>query len=310
MMLTCSSCALDLPTHDFSNSQRKKGSAARCRSCVEQPPSSAAPPSAAEARSKTACWGCSIEPSEGATFKRCAKCAEEKLTTCAVYCSIECHENHWAVHKQWHAAQRSITKNRQAAIEQDSSLAAREKELEARFAVRASQDEVYDLLAQAHSHTAKGNLKKAMKLCRKAIDLRPENADAHHNLGWNYQLSNDFVQAASCYVKATELTPERGSAWAHSISSADNALCHESCVCVPKPVWFDDRVWRLQLAQMAYEWDPSFGNTSNMLGNALSKMGRRDEAKWYWHRSDMMSNGHDVTELHPPGECCHCKCET
>eukprot|EP00964_Phaeocystis_antarctica_P061276 scaffold36609_cov70-Phaeocystis_antarctica.AAC.1 len=257
--------------------------------------SDAAPPPMSHARSKTACWGCDAEPGEGVKFQVCSRCSEAQLGTRAVYCSTECQRYHWSLHKRWHADQQQITDARRAVIERPGSgVAAREQELEARIAARAEAPSAdaptYKLLAQAQTCTQNGNFKRAVKYYDKAIQLSPENSDAHHNLGWAYQLSNDFVRAAACYLRATELTPSRGECWAQSISSADNALLHESCRCncVPKPAWFGDPAQRLQMALQAYRWAPNYGNTCSMLGYALRGIGRTDEAKRYLDRGDML----------------------
>ena len=163
---------------------------------------------------KTACWGCDAEPGKGVKFQVCSRCSEAQLGTRAVYCSTECQRRHWPLHKRWHTDQQRILDARRAAIECPCGrVAAREQELDARLAARAEAPSAdaptYKLLAQAQTCTQNGNFKRAVKYYDKAIQLSPENSDAHHNLGWAYQLSNDFVRAAACYLRATELSLSR-----------------------------------------------------------------------------------------------------
>ena len=128
------------------------------------------------ARSKTACWGCGAEPSEGVKFQVCSRCSEAQLGTRAVYCSTECQRRHWSLHKRWHAAQELTLDARRAAIEHPcGGVAAREQELDARIAARAEAPSAdaptYKLLAQAHACMQDSNFKRAVKYHDKAIKL-------------------------------------------------------------------------------------------------------------------------------------------
>ncbi len=70
-----------------------------------------------------------------------------------------------------------------------------------------------DHVARGMEYYAQGELAQAIAELEKAIELDPNNAEAHRNLGTAYGEQGKWEQAAAAYEKAIELAPDFGEAY-------------------------------------------------------------------------------------------------
>jgi protein O-GlcNAc transferase len=69
-----------------------------------------------------------------------------------------------------------------------------------------------ELLKQAVALHRANQLEQAIALYRSALQLKPDDADAHNNLGLALQDHGDLDEAVACYRKALALMPDHGQA--------------------------------------------------------------------------------------------------
>ena len=122
--------------------------------------------------------------------------------------------------------------------------------------------------AEAHSNlglalTDQGKLDGAVAACRKALGLRPDYAEAHNNLGNALTNKGELEEAVVAYRKALKLKPD----YAEAHNNLGNALKNQG---------------KLDEAVAAYhkalELKPDYDEAHDNLGNALTNQGKLDEA--------------------------------
>ena len=111
--------------------------------------------------------------------------------------------------------------------------------------------------------TDQGKLEEAVACCRRALQLKPDYATAHNNLGNALTEQGKLDEAVACYRRAIELNP--GYAEAHSnlgIALKELGKPAEAVAC----------------CRRALELKPDYLEACNNLGNALKDQGKLDEA--------------------------------
>ena len=63
------------------------------------------------------------------------------------------------------------------------------------------------------AHGNKGDVESAIRDFTKAIELKPDDAEAHYNRGLAYDGKGDVESAIGDYTKATELKPDFAEAY-------------------------------------------------------------------------------------------------
>ena len=190
-----------------------------------------------------ACIGCLRLPSamddEREKHPICDKCLDLKLPT-TYLCGVNCPANPgaWQLHGVFH---KKLRKQRKLAedggVRQQGNREAAEEQ--ARLAAR-SGDAYDELLAEGARYASKEDWRKAAKICRKAIALRPNMPEAYHNLGLMLSTSGHIVEATQRYLEAKERYPVGSDDWAKATASAFDTLRLKECDKVAKPEWWND----------------------------------------------------------------------
>lgn len=108
-----------------------------------------------------------------------------------------------------------------------------------------------------------GSLEEALAAGQRAVELRPDYAEAHNNLGIVHYERDELEQAVACYEKAIALRPD----FAHAYSNLGNALRAQSRFTEAVPLY-----------QRAIELSPDYADAHANLGTTLQMLGRRAEA--------------------------------
>jgi len=108
-----------------------------------------------------------------------------------------------------------------------------------------------------------GNYEKAIAEFQKALQLEPDNTDAHRNLGTAYGALGMLEEAASAYEKAIELDPNFGEAY------GDLAGIYVYLGKLPEAI---------AAGQKAIELTPNYATAHNNLGSAYSELEMIEEA--------------------------------
>ena len=129
--------------------------------------------------------------------------------------------------------------------------------------------------AEAHNYLAavlkeQNKLDEAAAHCRRALELKPDNAGAHGNLAAILEKQGRFAEAADCYRKILALMP--------NYAPAHNNLG----VVLEQQGQLDQAVacWR-----RALELQPDFAETHNNLGVVLAQQDKPDEAAACYRRA-------------------------
>eukprot|EP00964_Phaeocystis_antarctica_P101051 scaffold66575_cov54-Phaeocystis_antarctica.AAC.1 len=212
-------------------------------------PPAAAPPAAVERGAplpvalSLACIGCFRLPSDMDDGREkhpiCDKCLDEKLPT-TYLCGVNCPANPgaWQLHGVFHKKLRKERKAREdgGLVQQ---LLRENAELHARHAAQ-SGDEYSKLLAEGVRYESKEDWRKAGKVLREAIALRPDEPTAYFNLGNVLNRSRHIVEAAQRYLEAKERFSVGSGRWAMTTALAFDLLLREECDQVAKPEWWND----------------------------------------------------------------------
>jgi tetratricopeptide (TPR) repeat protein len=124
--------------------------------------------------------------------------------------------------------------------------------------------EAFDLAVQNHQNN---NLQDAQNYYQKVLELDPNYADAHNNLGVIFEKLREYQKAKSCYEKVIKIDP--------NYVKAHNNL----------GVIFE-KLREYQKAKSCYEKvikiDPNYVNAHNNLGVIFKELGENQKAKeWY-----------------------------
>jgi tetratricopeptide (TPR) repeat protein len=128
---------------------------------------------------------------------------------------------------------------------------------------------------------AQGRLKEAEESCRQAITLKPNLADAHYNLGNTLKKQGRLDEAEASYTQAITLKPD----YAEAHYNLGNTL---------------KELGRLEEAETNYRkaiaLKPDFAEGHNNLGATLQEQGRLDEAETNYRKAIALKP--DFAEAH------------
>ena len=110
---------------------------------------------------------------------------------------------------------------------------------------------------------SKKQFDEAINLCRRALQIQPNNPDAYNNMGNALQEKGDAEKAVACFRKALEFQPNH--------VDAMNNLAN----CFQEQGKLEDSI---ALYRKAIELRPLFAKAHGNLGNALRALGRIDES--------------------------------
>ena len=111
-------------------------------------------------------------------------------------------------------------------------------------------DEYVKLVAEGTRYMAKEDYRKAAKVNREAIALKPDEPAAYYNLGNALSISGHLVEAAQRYLEAKERCPVGSELWAIATAAAFVKLNLEECDEVAKPEWWNDEELKVLSAKV------------------------------------------------------------
>jgi Flp pilus assembly protein TadD len=157
---------------------------------------------------------------------------------------------------------------------------------------------VNQILQQAIASHKEGKIDEAEKSYKKAIELKPDYAEAHYNLGVMLQNLGRFDEAEKSYKKAIELKPDFPEAYNNlgatllKLSKIEEAEKSYKKAIELKPDYAEahynlgvmlQNLGRFDEAEKSYkkaiELKPDYAEAHYNLGNTLKKVGRFDEAE-------------------------------
>ena len=127
-----------------------------------------------------------------------------------------------------------------------------------------------------------GKLDEAVACYRRALELKPDFAEAHNNLGVALQDQGQLDEAVACYRRALELKPRlrRGPQQPGQCAARTRGSSDEAVACYRR----------------ALELKPDFAEAHSNLGNAFKDQGRLDEAIACYRRALELKP--DLAEVH------------
>ena len=146
---------------------------------------------------------------------------QERLADGAFYCSRQCQKDDWKKHKAWHEGMAQLLASAKPSSEH--------------------QPEAYgELLKTGLRQIASGDHSAGVATFKSCIQMRPDQAAAHANLGMALRDRGDFVGALPCLLRAVELYEEGTEQWGNDVSR------RLVCFCEQRREWCraDRRSWR------------------------------------------------------------------
>ena len=120
-----------------------------------------------------------------------------------------------------------------------------------------------DHMDQAMEYVEQGQYEKAIAELNQAIELEPDNPDAHRNLGTVYGKLNQWEKAATAYEQAIELDPDFGEAYGDLVGA----------------YFYLERVPEaIEVGEKAIELAPDYAMAYNNLGVVYGSQGQIDTA--------------------------------
>ena len=237
-----------------------------------------------------ACAGCARLPSEMGDGRKkhpvCPKCVEQKLPT-TYFCGVDCPANPaaWQQHAKFH---KDLSWQRKRLEDGGVGLAVLAANAEGweRDAAR-SGDSFEKLMAEAAQYRAKGDWRRAVKVYRDAILLRPDDSEAYFALGCVLDDSGHEVEAAQRYLEAKERDEKDGKdgnmikdgkkvgspGWAKATALAFDMLRLKVNIDTPKPDWWSDKGLK-KLSKRVVRAAPN-GVSENVMRAAVLSGGER-----------------------------------
>ena len=241
-----------------------EGTDAKCSDCVTSSSSSSSgSPSIAPA---AVCAHCrKVEQlHEGPKFARCSRCVQERLADGAFYCSRQCQKDDWKKHKAWHEGMAQLLASAKPSSEH--------------------QPEAYgELLKTGLRQIASGDHSAGVATFKSCIQMRPDQAAAHANLGMALRDRGDFVGALPCLLRAVELYEEGTEQWATTsavawfafASSAGSGVAPTDAAgeaaALPLPPWLTTLEPRIAMAEKCTRAADKSMQCWAMLGMALAE---------------------------------------
>ena len=126
-----------------------------------------------------------------------------------------------------------------------------------------------------------GKLDEAVACCRRALELAPDFAEAHNNLGVAFKEQGKLDEAVACYCRARELKPDFAEAHNNlGVAFKDQGKLDQAVAC----------------CRRALELAPNYAEAHNNLGVALKEQGKLDEAIGCYRRAWKLKP--DYAEVH------------
>ena len=169
----------------------------------------------------------------------CPKCVKLKVPT-TYWCCVDCPGNPgaWKLHAVYH---KKVKKQRKLQ-EDGGEWQQRAREIAEESARDAAQsgDKYEELVAEGVRHASQDDWRRAARVFREAIALRPDGPKAYYNPGAVLGNSGHQAEAAQRYLEAKERWPEGSEDWARATASAFGMLMQDECDEVAKPEWWND----------------------------------------------------------------------
>ena len=190
-----------------------------------------------------ACFGCARLPSDMDDGQEkhpvCHKCVKLKVPT-TYWCCVDCPGNPgaWQLHMVYHKELKQDRKMRE-----DGGVAHQQNREAAEWQAQHAEetgDKYSELMAKGMQYISKEDWRRAAKVYRKAISLKPEEPSAYCNLGAVLNNSLHRVEAAKWCLEATERYPVGSEGWAEATARVFEMLMQEDCSEVAKPEWWND----------------------------------------------------------------------
>ena len=133
-----------------------------------------------------ACVHCGIKESENLKLFRCSRCYnQQSLDT--VYCSIACQKIDWKVrHKKWHNEYTTRQEDYNTSIRLNGGNLEEELFWCEKKLKEPGVSPYHQLLTEGKKLLIKNNHKEAVKRFSMAIQLVPNDYEAHYQIGWLY----------------------------------------------------------------------------------------------------------------------------
>ncbi|HEY71936.1 MAG: hypothetical protein B6I35_05605 [Anaerolineaceae bacterium 4572_32.2] len=127
-----------------------------------------------------------------------------------------------------------------------------------------------DHMDQGMEYIEQGQYEKAIAELKKAIELEPDNSDAHRNLGTVYGELNQWEEAAAAYEQAIELDPDFGEAYGDLVGA----------------YFYLERIPEaIEAGEKAIELAPDYATAHNNLGAVYANQGDLAAAIAEWEKA-------------------------
>ena len=218
-----------------------------------------------------ACFGCARLPSdmddEREKHAVCPICVKLKVPT-TYWCCVDCPGNPgaWKMHAVYHKGvkeQRRRTEDGGVVQQHQREIA----EWQARIAAQTG-DTYHALVAKGLGHESKRDWRRAGKVYREAIALRPDEPGAYYNLGAVLSNSEHKVEAAQRFLEAKERHPVGSEEWAKATALAFDMLRQKECAEVAQPEWWNDQGLKALSARVVRA-APNEASANTMRGGVL-----------------------------------------
>ena len=125
-------------------------------------------------------------------------------------------------------------------------------------------------------YASKDDWRRAARVAREAIALRPDGPAAYYGLGAALNNSGHYVEAAQRFLEARERYQVGSEGWAMATARVFSKLTQEECAEVAKPEWWNDeglkalsarvvraapddglanQMWALVLSGLTHAWE-------------------------------------------------------
>jgi tetratricopeptide (TPR) repeat protein len=292
--LMCASCERVQPPKAYSKSQIKKNAARKCMECASGNvgPVSSWSPADQQSTFLEPCWGCGVEQTDEKRFKQCPLCAAEQVRS-GYFCGKECLVKNWKRHKLWREKMAEIKlltgENPHTIIEEEREIT--RKELVARHCREAERGapkdcpEYDEVLARGARALNAGRHPEAKRAFEAAIALDPERGEAHYNMGTLYTQKFEYPPATRHYLDAMECMQRGTQLWGLSATSAYTTINSASCKNMSRPKWMRSSEMMLETALLASEACPDDAKALGMIGDAMMREGRCEDAAPYYRQA-------------------------